>query len=338
MQQLVLHKSLNRVRNIDTTEYNQVAYERKEKLDHFDRLREEGCSKETAFKVLKISRATYYRWQKNYQDYGLVGLENESRKPNKTRKPTWSKDDESHVLKLRLEFKFWGKYKIAVMYKRRYGKGLSPSIIGRILRKLIDRGFIKSVSFYTGEYHPKPRIFNGHAQRIPRDMRQNQVGDLIQVDHTTATLYTGSSVKHFKAVCPITKFSVEHVYKNATANNATHFLAYAKGRFPFVIRSIQVDGGSEFMADFEAACEKEAIPLYVLPPRSPEQNGCVERGNRTVKAEFYSQYEGPTSLEALNQALHKFSDFYNSVRPHQALQYLTPSEYYASIAGAQSHM
>jgi hypothetical protein len=36
MQQLVLHKSLNRIRRIDTTEYSRVAYERKEKLDHYD--------------------------------------------------------------------------------------------------------------------------------------------------------------------------------------------------------------------------------------------------------------------------------------------------------------
>ncbi|MEE9273671.1 MAG: hypothetical protein V3U57_10475, partial [Robiginitomaculum sp.] len=50
---------------------------------------------------------------------------------------------------------------------------------------------------------------------------------------------------------------------------------------PFTIKSIQVDGGSEFMAEFEQACEDVNIPLIVLPPSRPTYNGGVERGNRT---------------------------------------------------------
>src|SRR5918993_370382 len=51
---------------------------------------------------------------------------------------------------------------------------------------------------------------------------------------------------------------------------------------------IQVDSGSEFMAEFEAACQTRAIRLFVLPPRSPKLNGCVERTNRTWRDEFYA--------------------------------------------------
>ncbi len=56
---------------------------------------------------------------------------------------------------------------------------------------------------------------------------------------------------------------------------------------PYKILSIQVDGGSEFMADFETACEQMKIPLIVLPPARPKYNGGVERGNRTFREEFY---------------------------------------------------
>jgi hypothetical protein len=34
---------------------------------------------------------------------------------------------------------------------------------------------------------------------------------------------------------------------------------------PFPVRAIQVDGGSEFMAEFEAACQAKDVALYVLP-------------------------------------------------------------------------
>ena len=48
---------------------------------------------------------------------------------------------------------------------------------------------------------------------------------------------------------------------------------------PWPIKAIQIDGRSEFMADFENACQERNIPLYVLPPRSPKLNGAVERCN-----------------------------------------------------------
>ncbi|MGI9214863.1 MAG: hypothetical protein ACR2HS_04275 [Gammaproteobacteria bacterium] len=40
--------------------------------------------------------------------------------------------------------------------------------------------------------------------------------------------------------------------------------------FPFKISSIQVDGGSEFMKDFERLCQEKSIDLFVLPPKSPK--------------------------------------------------------------------
>ena len=58
-------------------------------------------------------------------------------------------------------------------------------------------------------------------------------------------------------------------------------------RIPFPVRALQVDGGSEFYADFEAACQRKEIPLFVLPPKSPKLNGHVERANRTHTEEFY---------------------------------------------------
>ena len=50
---------------------------------------------------------------------------------------------------------------------------------------------------------------------------------------------------------------------------------------PFPIRAVQVDGGSEFAAEFEQACQQRGWHLFVLPPRSPKLNGAVERANRT---------------------------------------------------------
>jgi transposase InsO family protein len=108
------------------------------------------------------------------------------------------------------------------------------------------------------------------------------------------------------------------------------FLEYLERKFPFPIKAIQIDGGSEFKRHFEEACQKRKIRLFVLPPHSPKLNGRVERSNRTHREEFYEVEDIDLSLEGHNNQLEKWHDVYNYVRPHQALAYLTPYEYYQS--------
>ena len=62
-----------------------------------------------------------------------------------------------------------------------------------------------------------------------------------------------------------------------TLATAAHFLNILDKRMPFPVKAIQVDGGAEFEAIFEAECQRRDIKLFVLPPRSPKLNGGVER-------------------------------------------------------------
>ncbi len=131
------------------------------------------------------------------------------------------------------------------------------------------------------------------------------------------------------------RYSAVDVRACATAGTARDFLGELLARLPFPPRALQVDGGSEFMAEFEAACQERAIPLFVLPPRSPKLNGHVERANRTHRTEFWECYEGDLELGPLRRALRAWEDEYNRVRPHQALGYLTPAAYLASLEQGQ---
>ena len=70
---------------------------------------------------------------------------------------------------------------------------------------------------------------------------------------------------------------------------AKRFLKKLIDEVPFKVKSIQVDGGSEFMGDFEQECKARKIPLFVLPPKTPKYNGGVERGNRIFREEFYNR-------------------------------------------------
>ena len=55
----------------------------------------------------------------------------------------------------------------------------------------------------------------------------------------------------------------------------------------------------------------------LLPPKSPEYNGIVERANGSSKYEFYASYLGPLNLVAIRLKLRKYAHKYNHFRPYQ---------------------
>lgn len=330
------------ISKIDERDYSKIALERLGKLDLFDTLACEGCSEEAALQAIDISRATYYRLKARYKSDGVAGLENQNRKPHNVRHPQWSSGVENKVREIRNKFPVWGKDKIAVILKREFNLNVSISTVGRILSKLLKQHKIRSVAFYTGKYSPKPRVFNYHAQRLPIGRKSKKPGELVQIDHMVVKIDSGKEVRHFEAICPTTHFSIGRAYRQATSLNATNFLDFVVQKLPFPLLSIQVDGGSEFRGDFEQACKIRKIPLFVIPVRSPQINGTVERGNGILKYEFYGLYGENDDLNTINYSLQQYMDIYNNYRPHRSLQGLTPMAYYKNMEAFsknfQSHM
>jgi len=124
------------------------------------------------------------------------------------------------------------------------------------------------------------------------------------------------------------KYCAFRAYRRQTSTAAADFLHHLKTKFPFRTKAIQIDGGSEFMDQFEEACRRLEITLFANPPGCPEMNGGVERSNRTSREEFYEVEDLALVMEELNRHLEEWEYTYNYVRPHQTLDYLTPNEYY----------
>ena len=141
----------------------------------------------------------------------------------------------------------------------------------------------------------------------------------------------GVTYKHFEAWERRSKHIHAQVYSNATARSANRFLEELVEIAPYKILSIQVDGGSAFMAEFETACEQMKIPLIVLPPARAKYNGGVERGNRTFREEFYYCRDlMADSIGDIRFELTKAVEKYNTFRPHHALKGNTPMHYLRS--------
>ena len=272
-----------------------------------------------------ISPQTFYRWKRRYNPQNLRTLESLSCRPRHTRQPTWSAELAAMVLKLREENPRWGKEKLAELLSDQ-GYKVSVSMVGRILRRLKDRGVLVE-PVLTHVSAGKRQRKRPYAVRKPKDLKVNNAGDLVQVDTLDIRPLPGVVLKHFTAHDVLSKWNVIDVFHSATATNAAHFLDMIEQRMPFPVKAIQVDGGSEFEAIFEEKCRQRGIHLFVLPPRSPKLNGGVERAHRTHTEEFYEITDSDFSLTDLKPKLRNWELRYNTVRPHQSLNYLTPYEF-----------
>ena len=241
-------------------------------------------------------------------------------------KPRWGEAEIQLVLRIRRENTTYGKEKIAEILQRDHGFTMSESTVGRIIKHLKEKGLItRSISALRTK---RKRNFKGHAKPWTfKDYKTMVMGERVQVDHMTVTK-NGICFKHFQAWDRKSKFIDAQIYSNAKSSSAKRFLLDLVRNVPYKILSIQVDGGSEFMAEFEEACAELGILLIVLPPRKPDYNGGVEHGNRTFREEFYNRANLlADSLGAMRIELKKAVEKYNTYRPHRALKKMTPMAY-----------
>ncbi len=274
-----------------------------------------------------ISRQTFYRWRRRFDRHDLASLEERSHRPRNIRQPTWTAATAERVLALRKQYPCWGKDKLVVLLAREKLL-VSVSMVGRILSALKRRGALHEP--------PKPAVLlrqhrklrkRPWAIRKPKYWPVEHPGDLLEIDTKEIRMRRGVVLKHFSARDVVSRWDVVEVHRRATALAATHFLDTLLERFPFPVKALQVDGGSEFAAEFELACQQKQLPLFVLPPKSPKLNAHVERSHRTHHEEFYQVHADSDQPPQLNQQLRRWEHTYNCVRPHQSLAYLTPLEF-----------
>ena len=297
----------------------------RQRLKWFDYYNSHDHNARLTCRHFDISPQTFYRWKGRYNLRHPASLEERSHRPRHLRQPTYSVELVETVLRLREEYPRWGKDKLVVLLHRE-GFDCSASMVGRILRKLKQRGVLKEpVSNHISA--KKRRWQRPYAVRKPKEYVARAPGDIVEVDTLDVRPLPGIILKHFTARDVISRWDVLEAHTRATSNTASGFIDVLLKRMPFPIKAIQVDGGSEFQDAFERECQKRGIKLFVLPPRSPKLNGHVERAQMTHTEEFYEVTNASFELSELNRALLKWEKVYNTIRPHQALGYLTPQQF-----------
>ncbi len=272
-----------------------------------------------------ISRKTFHKWFNRFDERRLDTLEEDSRAPHKTRNREISPQQRIRIIKLRKAHLRWGKMKLRKRYTKEYGETVSSWKI----QKVIEEGNL----YFDTKAHRKQQEKKKQAQinpkkRITEFVKKHQVHHLWHVDTVLLTLSTGGYRYLLTAIDDVSKLAYARLYTTHSSKQAADFLKRLHYLTEGEIINLHHDNGSEFEKDFKQACRDLSLPQWYSRVRMPKDNAVLERFNRTIQEEFVQMaYHGIEDLKEFNQELTEWLVEYNSIRPHQALDYLTPLEY-----------
>lgn len=278
----------------------------------------------SACDAYNISRATYFNWRKEFNESGLEGLCAKSTRPHNYRQSKIHPLLVGYIKELRQDCGNIGREKLKIFVDNYAVQIGVPTISERTIGRIISK--------YNLFESTKPR--KATYRKIPayRSKYAPKVTDTGFLEMDCVTLYRLGMP--FRFVCCIDVFTriayVEQV-KSLTSASAALVFQNCQKSLPFPVTTVQTDNGSEFLKDFDAHLSTSSIPHYFTLPHSPKINGIVERFNRTIQEEFLNRTDSMVfAPKHFKNELIDWLSWYNSCRPHAALDNQTPCEFFES--------
>ena len=272
-----------------------------------------------------ISRQCFYKWLNRFNKSGqkVQSLETQSRAPHHTRVWTVTLTEQARIRQLRRKHIHWGKKKLKKRYQTIYKETISTWKIEKVIRtfKLYpDQEKQKKITIKRKKSRLKPK------KRIQELTKQSTLWFLLQLDGITI-YWNGLKRYILTAIDHAGKLGFARMYKSKSSQNAADFLYRLRYFINEPIINLQTDNGSEFAGDFEKAVFQLKIEQYFSRNRTPEDNPEAERFNQTLEYEWLNDGHFTPDYKKFNQALTQWLIEYNFIRPHEALDYVTPIEY-----------
>ena len=272
-----------------------------------------------------ITRKTLHKWLKRFMGKGLAGLEESSRAPMHVRKRVISLEQRIRLKSLRKRYPKYGKMKLVSLYFKQYQEKISSWKIQKIIEE--DNLYPDKVkASKLRKRQVQARIHQ--RQRITKLVKEKKVNFLWHVDTVILTLSGGGYRYLLTAIDEVSKMAFARLYTTHSSRNSKDFLNRLIYLTDKKVVNLHHDNGSEFKLEFEEACKQLEIPQWYSRPHTPKDNAVLERFNRTIQEEFVEMTDiDPYFTDDFNQKLTDWLIEYNSIRPHQTLDYQTPLEY-----------
>lgn len=268
-----------------------------------------------------IARETGYVWLRRYRQAGVAGLVERSRATHRHANQT-PEEIEQMVLELRQAHMRWGPRKLKRILERDEPGRCWPaaSTIGALLKR---EGLVvaRKKRWRTAPYS-EPLAHADEANRVwCADFKGwFRTADGERIDPLTISDAHSRYLLRCQAVEKTDTARVQAIFEAA-------FREYG------MPEAIRTDNGAPFASRALAGLSRLAvwwIKLGIVPERiaagHPEQNGRHERMHRTLKQE--AAQPPAANRRQQQQALDRFRQQYNEVRPHEALEMGTPASVY----------
>jgi len=284
------------------------------------------------------ARSTIFLWKQKLKKSGgkLSALAPGDKTPIRKRKRLVHSFILDFILKYRADHPGVDKTTItpvlAVACQHAGVKTISESTVGRIIHDLKEKGRLPKSNKITINARFDKLVVREQKPRKKKTRRKGflpqKPGDLIQMD--TVSIFTDGIKRYiFTAIDISTRFTFAYAYKSNSSTHGSDFLDKFLKVAPFAIRRVQTDNGSEFLKDFEQACEEKCLVHFFNYPKHPEANGYLERFNRTIQEQFVNWYiDILDEPDDFNRELMKYLIWYNTEKPHRGIGNLPPLRYY----------
>jgi transposase InsO family protein len=257
-----------------------------------------------------VSRKTYYKWNNRYNQKGIEGLSDISRRPHNIGYRKVTSEVEETILDLRLTKRF-GCNRIKFRLRRIIGISLSTRTIYRILKRH---------GLNVLKCKAKIRTYKRFSMKHPNDM--------VQMDILGPFYLSNSSERNYIISClddcsrkVASKWSERK--RSVDVMNVLEDWIIINGK----PKKIMHDNGKQFTSKiFRRFLVHNRIKDKRIPNCYPQLQGKIEAYNRIVKNEFLAVEEIPNIDDGKLRYDDMFVKAYNEAREHGGINGLTPSE------------
>ena len=264
----------------------------------------EGITVTEACRRCGVSRKTYYKWKKRFQQEGIDGLKNRSRRPKISPRKT-DASTESEIVMTKTQYPRWGAYRIRNQLLRQ-GVTVTPKTVNTVLKR-----------------NGIPTLWQKKKKKYKRFERKHS-NSLWQMD-IMGEIYIGG-VK----VYPISilddcsrKILVCHLYTRERAKEVVKTLNTAIEQYGSP-KQIYTDNGGQFLSKkFAKVCLKAGIKHIRTSIAHPQGIGKIERWHRNVQEELLDLHTF-NAVDEAQPVLDSYLEYYNHERPHMGINGCTP--------------
>lgn len=272
-----------------------------------------------------ISRSYFYKWYARYNPKNLASLENQTTRPRRVRPATYNASFVNLIRKLRTDYPSYSAKKLARIVFRDYDETYSAATIGRIIKRF-GLYFAAKIKIYKQRAKIAQRAWK---RRKPYLLKADRPRSVIEFD--MKHIYLGGVKQYaFVAIDVLTKELVIHLANQPSSWQAKLALEKALDVFGRDVVIVN-DNGSENLKHAYAYLKEQDVIQYFARPHTPKDKPHVENVIGKLQQECLDEDRSHMTLAQRAKQISKWLNDYHFYRPHQALDYLTPSEFCAKL-------